>query len=63
MRAGRGSETSSLNKATDTQTLLYTNEIIEGAIKIWREFENARKEIRERNGGSEEREIMGELER
>lgn len=40
-----------MDKDTDVQALLYTNEGIEGVIEIWKEFEKARKEIREREGG------------
>lgn len=37
------------------RVLLYTNEGIEETVKIWREFEEAKKRIRQREDGIEER--------
>lgn len=45
----------------DVTRLLYSQEGIEEAARIWEEFENARKEIRERRGEKieeEEREML-----
>lgn len=45
-----------LGKDMDMTTVLYTQEGIEETVKIWKEFEQARKEIKERRGEREDRE-------
>lgn len=54
-----GGRTIRCKGTADIQTLLYINEGIEEARKIWKEFEAAREGIRERGGAveSEDREL------
>lgn len=57
-----------MKEELSVRTLLYTKEGIDGAVNIWKEFVKAKKDIRQRKGEEEEKDVdeergMGELER